>query len=345
MISLTIKRSQLHLYRCFRKFYLSTGQPRSAPKQTKMDLREEFSQILNSKEHEEDKNKNINHEENDEKKSRECNEELDCQNDKSEKSQKSDKSSTEDDKNNNNYSDGNPKNNKKQEEINNKSGPNPFSKFINGFVKVWKQTFPGEQNFEAIHELRKKEAKILKEKIKEPTEEEIAIIEAEIPEWKRGALVLVSNQPEPERFSIFEQARRNLTIHIKNLGIYQDSIKKYQNSEVKLLVNDLKESYTNVKENIKDSQNPLFVVSRDLLDRVPFNSPSSMAISVMRKQDPSFELVIFEKEVEFVFKQLMSAFIKDDLDMVKLLSSEMALAVLTSEIRSRRERVSNIYFN
>ena len=192
---------------------------------------------------------------------------------------------------------------------------------------------------ELLLEKRKMEAKLLKSKIKEATDEEIAEIEASIPEWKRGALVLVETDAPKEKLSIFDIAKRNLAYHIKNLKLYQEAQNKLKDSEVSLLLDDFKKSYSNVKENIKESQNPLFVVSRDIIDRVAFKSPSSQAIQIMRKYDPNFELHNFEKEVEVVFKQLMKAYFQDKLDLVRSICSESALAVLSSEIKSRRERV------
>ncbi len=377
---LSLKKGQQELYQSFKRSFFSAAQTRTVKKETHIDLRAEFQELLREttisreeihkvKLQEENKKKETfaqaekdwnekNESLKKEWEQKRSNEDEDNHvseakknlsakssgdngngnkndNEDKEKINKSDKDNK-DDKNSNKKFNMNEKNNKDE----NKDAVNPFSKFINGFVKVRKQTFPGEQNVDLIFESRKKEAQLLKSKIKEPTEEEIAEIEALIPEWKRGAVVLIADQPHAEKLSIFEQARRNLTIHAKNLKIYQESIKNYQNSEVRLLVNDLKESYTNVKENIKDSQNPFFVVSRDLIDRVPFKSPSALAITIMRKNDPNFDLILFEKEVDGIFKQLMTAFVKDDLDTVKLLAGETALAVLTSELRSRRERVS-----
>jgi hypothetical protein len=225
--------------------------------------------------------------------------------------------------------------------------PSKFSKFVSGFAKVWRETFPGEENVELLLEKRKLEAQILKSKIKEPTEEEIQQIEESIPEWKRGAVVFVMDQPAEETVSFFDVAKRNLKSHVKNLKIYKEAQESLQNSEISLLVEDLKTSYTNVRENLKESQNPFFVVSRDLIDRVNFKSPSSLATQVMRKHDPNFELVLFEKEVDAIFKQLMMAYVKDDLDTVRLVAGDMALAVLTNDIKSRRERVRlyiKIYF-
>jgi hypothetical protein len=46
-------------------------------------------------------------------------------------------------------------------------------RFLTGFIDVWNKTFPGEENIETRFEKRREEARLLKEKIKEATEEEI----------------------------------------------------------------------------------------------------------------------------------------------------------------------------
>lgn len=174
--------------------------------------------------------------------------------------------------------------------------PNLAVRFAKGFAKVWKQTFPNEDNVEHIMEKRKEEAILLKSKIKEATDEEIAEIEANIPEWKRGAVVLIEDAGLEEKLSIFEQAKKNLNNHVINLEIFKTTKQKYENSELQLLLKDLKTSYTNIKDNIQESQNPFLVVTRDLTDRVAFKSPSSQAITIMRKHDPNFDLLQFERE-------------------------------------------------
>jgi len=216
-----------------------------------------------------------------------------------------------------------------------------FQKIYKGFLNVWKQTFPGEENMDLLFEKRRQEAQLLKSKIKEPTEEEIEQMEAAIPEWKRGAVVLVQDDSSQNiKTSIFDLAKVNLTRHVKNLKIYKDAQKSFENSEMSLLMEDLKTSYNNVRDNIKESQNPFLVVTRDLTDRVSFKSSSAQATSIMRKFDPNFDLILFEKEVNGIFSQLMTAFINDNLETVKLVAGEVALAIMTNEIKSRRERVT-----
>jgi hypothetical protein len=227
------------------------------------------------------------------------------------------------------------KTSKKEEE----DKPNPAKKYLYKFVDIWKRTFPGEQNMEKLMEERKLQAQNLKSKIKEPTDEEIAAIEETIPEWKRGAIIQIEAESVTEKRSIFEMAGDNISRHVRNLKLYQDAQKSFENSELNLLMEDLKVSYSNIKENLKESQNPFLVVSRDLMDRVSFKSPSSQAISIMRKHDPNFDLILFEKEVHTIFKQLITASVRDDMDLIRNLAGESALAILSSEVKSRKERV------
>ena len=64
------------------------------------------------------------------------------------------------------------------------------------------------------------------------------------------------------------------------------------------------------------------------------------SLSLKSNGNVTFDLILFEKEVNGIFSQLMTAFINDDLETVKLVAGEVALAILTNEIKSRRERVT-----
>jgi hypothetical protein len=340
------------------KNYLSTSKVGGYKRSERIDLKEEFQEMLKETQiSEEELTKKKNEEKNKKNESiDQANRDFNKQNEilrnefekhreaEGKKEEKEDvklneASSESSEGNNNKNNKNNKKKSKNDDQGQSEKGPNVISRFLSGFAKVWKQTFPGEENLDLLLEKRKIEAQILKSKIKEATEEEIAEIETSIPEWKRGALILVETEEAKDTSSIFEIARKNLAHHIKSLRIYKETQTKLKDSEISLLMEDFKKSYSNVKDNLKESQNPLFVVSRDLMDRVQFKSTSSQAISIMRKHDPSFELITFEKEVDAIFKQLMDAFFKDKLDIVRSVAGESALAVLTSEIKSRRERV------
>lgn len=60
----------------------------------------------------------------------------------------------------------------------------------------------------------------------------------------------------------------------------------------------------------------------------------------MRKFEPDFDLFTFENEVDEVLKQLLNAFLRDDLETVKKLSGNTALGMLQGIIKTRKEMVS-----
>lgn len=124
-----------------------------------------------------------------------------------------------------------------------------------------------------------------------------------IPEWKRGAVVLVtSDDLLLEKPSIFEVASKKLRKHVRNTELYKSYRESNIYKEIQDFKDDLKQSSKNLKEGIEASQNPLIMMSRDLVDRVSFKSSSAEATRIMRKYDPNFNLLDFEKEVDVIFK-------------------------------------------
>lgn len=59
----------------------------------------------------------------------------------------------------------------------------------------------------------------------------------------------------------------------------------------------------------------------------------------MRKIDPDFNFVAFEKECEVLVNQMMSAYFKEDLEMLQKLTAEGALGLFTGILRLRKEKV------
>jgi len=104
-----------------------------------------------------------------------------------------------------------------------------------------------------------------------------------------------------------------------------------------------KEDYQIAKENIRDelafSQNPLIRITKDLLDKIPTKSETSSAFEILRRTDPDFDIFQLESEVEYLVKQIMGACFRDDSELISKLSSDTALGMLTSIIKTRKERV------
>ena len=77
------------------------------------------------------------------------------------------------------------------------------AKYINLCIDVWSETFPNNQSkVQDKISKRKERAKLAREwedKQKDMTPEEIAAMEESIPEWKRNALVIASDDEEEEK--------------------------------------------------------------------------------------------------------------------------------------------------
>jgi hypothetical protein len=85
---------------------------------------------------------------------------------------------------------------------------------------------------------------------------------------------------------------------VRNTELYRNYRESNLYKEIQDFKDDLKQSSKNLKEGIEASQNPLIMMSRDLVDRVSFKSSAAEATRIMRKYDPNFNLLDFEKEVD-----------------------------------------------
>jgi len=142
---------------------------------------------------------------------------------------------------------------KKTEEINdNISAKYPkMGVGLSYFRDVWEETFPDpEKKMARRMEQRKKMAKMqreLEQKEKDLTPEEIEEIQANIPEWKRGA-VTVTDGPTEKKKGIFGRMSSKVKSKISNTGAAQ----KFYESEDFQKLKDARANFTEFKNNLKD---------------------------------------------------------------------------------------------
>lgn len=65
---------------------------------------------------------------------------------------------------------------------------------------------------------------------------------------------------------------------------------------------------------------------------------------MIRKHDPYFDLIEFESEVEHIVRQVLNASFRDDIETLKLLACEQALALTTTMIKQRLERKAELKY-
>ena len=82
------------------------------------------------------------------------------------------------------------------------------SQFMTMFKDVWAETFPSKENISSKLDKRKERARLIKmmEENKLTPEEEEELME-QIPEWKRGALVVSEEQEEEEKPGFFKRMK------------------------------------------------------------------------------------------------------------------------------------------
>lgn len=202
-----------------------------------------------------------------------------------------------------------------------------------GFTKdLFYNTFPEDEDPEIIFQKRKQKAiKALKNT--NNLNRKIFIDES-IPKYKRTAIINVNNYNKNKRISlsnIFHSVFYNQWLTRKFNSIYSKS-------DLKILIGDFKQSYSNIKFNINFSCNPLIAIPRDIIQKIEFTSSTSYMIDIMRKYDKNFSLNNLENEVKGVFAQLLEYSKEENYEKMKLVSSESALALIKNEIKERKNK-------
>lgn len=143
--------------------------------------------------------------------------------------------------------------------------PSIVSRFTKGFAKIWNDTFPKEVDYRDQISKKMEEARILKEKIFYPQEEEIEALQEKVAEWKRFAVVLVMDEVIEKKESLLSTYTKNINNMIKQTKTY-DAVKKSDTyNEYLQFREDLDVIKSNIKDNISLSYNPAVILAKDLV--------------------------------------------------------------------------------
>lgn len=122
------------------------------------------------------------------------------------------------------------------------------SKAFRYLKEVWQETFPNEQHKTVSKmELRKQAAKMQKEM--EDNQEYIDKIQEEIPEWKRGAVVVTDQTAEEERKGILSR----LTKKLGSTKAAQDFMDSEQYKQIEKMRAEMQEFKSNLKEELDNT--------------------------------------------------------------------------------------------
>lgn len=125
-------------------------------------------------------------------------------------------------------------------------------------MEVWQETFPNQKNTtKAKMEERKERAKIAKEieeKMANMTQEELDAYMEQIPEWKRGALMVAETEEEQmeQRKGVYRRTKEKLSAKINETEAYQRFKKSEEYDNLQKLRNEYAAEYQEFKGNLKE---------------------------------------------------------------------------------------------
>ena len=208
---------------------------------------------------------------------------------------------------------------------------------------VWQETFPNaEKKVQDKMSKRRERAKLAREweeKQKDMTPEELAEMEEEIPEWKRGALVVASDDEEEE------QKKRGMFGRMK--GAVGDRINQteaaqnfYQSEEYKSIDKarkEVKEFRQELREQIDASHSPVVQMVNQGADKIMNDTPCAKAIIAMQKYDPEFDLEDLGDEAMEIFQEFYCNFLSGNKEYLEMVTGGTASAICKASIELREK--------
>ena len=197
------------------------------------------------------------------------------------------------------------------------------------FVELWQQTFhPKIIGSEKLEETKKQAILENKNKL---TEEQIAAIQATIPEWKRTAIALIPS-PKPK-------AKSKLWSKISNTIEQRDVGKSFKETKAFEDLKTMRKNVTVMKDNISgaldSTGNPIISAVRNGLGNAMSLNETVKAVEFMKKVDPSFDIIDLPNEMEAVFTQIFEAYFNNDEAYLKLTCGEAVFSLYSQLIKKR----------
>jgi len=220
-----------------------------------------------------------------------------------------------------------------------KSNPTIY-KVVDYCVDCWEETFPNDKYKRRFADRRKQaeavaKAEELKEQLtKDLTEEDLAKLQADIPEWKRTSMILKEDREDKKKAGnrIKEKLKEKFNQTTLAQKIYaSDEYKNY--ADVK---KDLAQFKADVKDHLHQSQNPIVIGSMSLLEKITSESNTAKAISEMKQIDPDFDVWELEEEAKAIFLFAYNACLMSDLESLEKVCAESALAYFKNLINTRK---------
>ena len=163
------------------------------------------------------------------------------------------------------------------------------------------------------------------------TDEQLKEFEDQIPDWKKGALQNANN---------IKQNTESLSIRNKLLdrisGYFQNIIKddeEYENmmAEMEKMKTSLRDIEDNVSNKIKSSDMKVVQKGYTIYEST-IKKMGSQTMDAIRKWDPDFDLLDFEKEAQYIFEEIYTKFLEHDITYLEGVCANDALGLFKSMI-------------
>ena len=205
---------------------------------------------------------------------------------------------------------------------------------VNYLKVVWSEAFPNEQgNALSKMEKRKEQARLQKEY--EENKEYIDNIQEQIPDWKKGAVVVSDKQAEEEKAGLLKKLGQGVKSKISSTEAGKQFMESEQYKKIEQLRSEMKEFKTNLKEEIDNTQNPVIRTTRDVTDMVLTESNHARAVKEMLAYDPEFDLGLLQFEMEEIFKEFYCNFLEGNLPYLEKVCAGPGLAFVKGNLKVR----------
>lgn len=180
--------------------------------------------------------------------------------------------------------------------------------------EVWQETFPDQQStVQNKMDKRRERARLAKEweeKQKEMSQEELDAMEADIPEWKRGALVVASDdEEEQEKPGYFSRVRSAAADRINQTEAAQNFYKSDEFAKIEDMRKELKDFKSDLREQVDASHSPVVQAANQAADKLFSETACAQAVASMKKYDPEFDIEELGDEASEIFQEFYCNFL------------------------------------
>lgn len=154
--------------------------------------------------------------------------------------------------------------------------------------------------------------------------------EDQIPDWKKGALENVARTQEIADLGYRNKFMGKLSTYFQR-AIENDEEYEKMIQEMDKMKNSLKEIKHNVSDKLQSSDVEMVKKGFDIYEKTIKNM-GSKTMDAIRKWDPEFDLLEFEREAQYIFEEVYAKFLEHDVEYLEGVCANEALGYFKSMI-------------